>query len=399
MKKYFLPFFVLLVGSNITNRVFAQNTLDNLKLVTSSEVYFESTKHNISDEGAEQLNQVASQYLENISRKIRITAHTDAQGSKQSNYILSDKRANAVKYHLLSKGVPQEAIVIATFGADKPVADDNSDAGRKRNRRATVEIYDPAPEKVTVVEKKVMVEVPVSKVVEVPAKTVVEMPKSPVEMPAKTMEQPEIAMPYLSGVVRNSESGATVPALVLIHRLNGKVDSVMTDNNGVFKTLCTDNEPVMMDVFAKGFFYSTQDAIVTRGATPQKVEMQPIKVGSKAAINNLYFEGDAATLLKKSDPELSKLLRFMQLNEGLKVEIAGHVNAPGVEPSKLPKNEFDLSNSRAVTIRNFLISNGVVGNNISAKGYGNSEMRFPEPSNERQEELNRRVEIRVLGTN
>jgi outer membrane protein OmpA-like peptidoglycan-associated protein len=128
----------------------------------------------------------------------------------------------------------------------------------------------------------------------------------------------------------------------------------------------------------------------------QKIDLQPVQVGSIATISNLYFVGDEATLLKSSDFELAKILRFMQLNKDIKIEIAGHVNAPGVEPNKLPKDEFDLSTNRANTIRNFLIDHQFSENKITAKGYGNALMRYPEPISERQEELNRRVEIKVL---
>jgi peptidoglycan-associated lipoprotein len=58
--------------------------------------------------------------------------------------------------------------------------------------------------------------------------------------------------------------------------------------------------------------------------------------------------------------------------------------------------EFDLSTDRAEAIREFLINEGFSGEKITAKGYGNAQMRYPEPTSERQEELNRRVEIKVL---
>jgi OmpA-OmpF porin, OOP family len=113
----------------------------------------------------------------------------------------------------------------------------------------------------------------------------------------------------------------------------------------------------------------------------------------------LYFVGNEATLLKSSDTEMAKILRFMRLNEDITIEIAGHVNAPGVEPKKLPKEEFNISTRRATAIRNFLIHNGFSKEKITGKGYGNSQMKYPEPTTERQEELNRRVEIKVLGVN
>jgi outer membrane protein OmpA-like peptidoglycan-associated protein len=378
---------------------FAQNALENLRLAEQVNIYFESSKYTLTDQASGQLQEVVAKYKNNTALKMRITAHTDGQGNQQDNYVLSDKRANAVKYYFISKGVPPDAMVASTFGKDKPLADNDTENGRKMNRRATVEIYEPAPEKVKIVEKQVIVEKPVTQAPLV-EKMADSAPKSR-EIEPKPVEEVKIiedTKPYLQGVIQNSNTRAGVQAMVFVRHLNGKVDSLLTENNGTFKLLCAYDEPVTIDVFAKGYFYNSENVIVQRNAA-QNIELQPLQIGSIATISNLYFEGDAATLLKSSDTEMAKILRFMQLNKNIKIEIAGHVNAPGVDPKKLPKEEFDLSTDRAITIRNFLIDNGFSQEKIAAKGYGNSQMRYPEPTSERQEELNRRVEIKVLDIN
>jgi outer membrane protein OmpA-like peptidoglycan-associated protein len=236
-----------------------------------------------------------------------------------------------------------------------------------------------------VIEKPVIQTQTIEKVVEIPIKPTIQ-----------EENYIEDAKPYLKGVIRNGETGTPVQSTIYVKHANGKVDELKSEENGTFKLLCVFDEPVTIDVFAKGYFYGSQDAIITRNAI-QKIELLPVKVGNIATISNLYFEGDAPTLLKTSDAELAKILRFMQLNRGIQIEIAGHVNAPGVDPDNLPKEEFNLSTERANTIRNFLIDHGFSDEKITAKGYGNSMMRYPEPTSERQEELNRRVEIKILG--
>ncbi len=386
-----LNIFTVLFFCTLALPLSAQNVLDNLKLSEKVDIYFESSKYNVTEDALQQLQQIVTKYRHNTQLRLRITAHTDGQGTPQSNYILSDKRANAVKYYFISKGVPPEVLVASTFGQDKPIADNDTENGRKANRRATVEIYEPAPEKIQVVEKQVIVEKPViqtqvvEKIVSIPTKSEAE--------PPTVVEE---ARPYLQGVIQNSDTREVVRALIFVRHLNGTVDSLMTENNGTFKLLCAADEPVTIDVFAKGYFYGSQNVIASRNVA-HKIELQPLQIGSIAAITNLYFEGDAAILLKSSDVELAKILRFMQLNKDISIEIAGHVNAPGVNPKKLPKVEFDLSINRAIAIRNFLIAHHFSDEKITAKGYGNSQMRYPEPINERQEELNRRVEIKILG--
>jgi outer membrane protein OmpA-like peptidoglycan-associated protein len=435
---------------------YAQNVLDNLRLADKLDIYFETSKYNLTQEVSNQLMLVVAKYKQDNRLKIRITAHTDGQGSQQNNYILSDKRANAVKYFLIGLGVSPDALMASTFGMDKPLANNDTEDGRKMNRRATVEVYEPAPEVVKVVEK--IVEKPViqiqtvEKIVEKPVivekQVIVEKPVIQIQTVEKIVEKPVIVekqviqekivekpivaeksfndgqsfekmftnnsaevskksvntspkvaeadKPFLQGIIQNRDTKTGVPAMIFVKHLNGKVDSMMTEKDGSYKLLCSFDEIVTMDVFAKGYFYNSQDVVIKPNAA-QKIDLQPLQVGSVATISNLYFVGNEANLLKSSDAEMAKILRFMQLNKDISIEIAGHVNAPGVDPKKLPKEEFNISTKRALAIRKFLIKHGFSEAQIEGKGYGNSQMRYPDPINEQQEELNRRVEIKVLG--
>ena len=430
--------------------IFAQNVLDNLRLAEKMDIYFETSKFNLTHETTTQLQQIVAKYKQNSRLKIRITAHTDGQGTQQNNYILSDKRANTIKYFFIGQGIPPDALMASTFGKDKPLADNETEDGRKMNRRASVEVYEPAPEVVKIVEKQVIVEKPViqiqtiEKIVEKPViiekQVIVEKPVVQIQTVEKIVEKPVVVekqvvvekpvvqiqtvekivekpiektaevskksvvetpkaaedKPFLQGIIQNRDTKTGIPALLFVKHLNGKVDSLTTDQNGMYKLLCAFDEIVTIDVFAKGYFYNSQDVVIKPNAA-QKIDLQPLQVGSVATISNLYFVGNEATLLKSSDSEMAKILRFMQLNKEITIEIAGHVNAPGVDPKQLPKAEFNISTKRALSIRKFLIKNGFSEDKISGKGYGNSQMRYPDPINEQQEELNRRVEIKVLG--
>lgn len=64
-----------------------------------------------------------------------IGGHTDSQGSPEANRALSEARAGAVLAALRAQDLPQVGLVARGFGADDPVADNATDAGRARNRR------------------------------------------------------------------------------------------------------------------------------------------------------------------------------------------------------------------------------------------------------------------------
>ena len=68
-------------------------------------------------------------------RRFEIVGHTDGQGPRQRNVVLSEERANAVRAYLVGKGVPAVQFVTLGAGPDMPVADNTTADGRARNRR------------------------------------------------------------------------------------------------------------------------------------------------------------------------------------------------------------------------------------------------------------------------
>lgn len=72
------------------------------------------------------------------SAAVRVEGHTDSQGAAAANLALSQRRADAVRDALASAGVADERIQSVGLGADQPVADNASAAGRARNRRVEI---------------------------------------------------------------------------------------------------------------------------------------------------------------------------------------------------------------------------------------------------------------------
>lgn len=70
--------------------------------------------------------------------KLGVYGHTDNKGSDDVNIPLSQNRAEAVKAYLLKKGLKQNQIEAKGYGAEKPVADNSTEAGRSKNRRVEI---------------------------------------------------------------------------------------------------------------------------------------------------------------------------------------------------------------------------------------------------------------------
>lgn len=146
----------------------------------------------------------------------------------------------------------------------------------------------------------------------------------------------------------------------------------------------------------KGYMFSTT---VIKGAVEPEIyayiTLSPVSAGEKVVLDDIRFVGNETKVMRQSEGALLLLLRFMQENPEVAIEVQGHVNGPTFKNKK----EFvDLSTSRAKTVYDFLLVNDVEPERIAYKGFGNSEMLFPEPRNQQQSEANRRVEVQVLGT-
>ena len=146
----------------------------------------------------------------------------------------------------------------------------------------------------------------------------------------------------------------------------------------------------------KGYMFTT---VRVKGSTEKVVtvdiKLAPISAGEKVVLDDIRFVGNEDKVMRQSEASLLLLLRFMQENPKVKIEVQGHVNGPTF---KNKKEFIDLSTARAKTVYDFLLVNEIEPERLSYQGLGNSQMLYPEPKNKEQSEANRRVEVKVLGT-
>lgn len=99
-------------------------------------VYFDFDKYDVKAEYQQNLNELAQFMKDNPGAKIEIGGHTDYVGTDDYNYLLSGRRAKAVKDYLVAKGVKQDKIETVKYGESKPIASNSTNETRKYNRRA-----------------------------------------------------------------------------------------------------------------------------------------------------------------------------------------------------------------------------------------------------------------------
>ena len=115
--------------------------LDNYRSVADVSVNFAFDKANLNRESKGQLDTFATQLGSAKSYILEVTGGTDSVGSKEYNYDLSNRRADAVVQYLAAKyNVPAHKFYLIGIGKDQAVADNSTAEGRRKNRRVQIRL-------------------------------------------------------------------------------------------------------------------------------------------------------------------------------------------------------------------------------------------------------------------
>jgi OOP family OmpA-OmpF porin len=116
-----------------------KNELKTGDVVQLNSIFFETAKSELADDSYPELDKLVDLLERNPKMEIRINGHTDSQGNADSNQKLSEARAKAVFDYLIEKGISNE-IDYKGFGSTKPIAGNDTEEGRKKNRRVEFEV-------------------------------------------------------------------------------------------------------------------------------------------------------------------------------------------------------------------------------------------------------------------
>jgi len=87
-----------------------------------------------------EIDRIANVLIKYPDTVIQVEGHTDSTGSESYNMDLSSRRAEAVKNLLVQKGVGPSRILTIAYGESKPIAANDSDYGRAKNRRVEIKV-------------------------------------------------------------------------------------------------------------------------------------------------------------------------------------------------------------------------------------------------------------------
>lgn len=111
-----------------------------ITLSDAGDVLFASSQSGLTPTAKSQLDALMSKFEDADVVSIKVVGHTDSVGSDAYNQALSERRASSVAEYLLSQGVAPNKVTSEGKGESQPIADNETEAGRAKNRRVDLHV-------------------------------------------------------------------------------------------------------------------------------------------------------------------------------------------------------------------------------------------------------------------
>jgi outer membrane protein OmpA-like peptidoglycan-associated protein/tetratricopeptide (TPR) repeat protein len=214
------------------------------------------------------------------------------------------------------------------------------------------------------------------------------------ELPASL--RPHIVT-YVKGNVNDIKTHEPLEAAVEIIDLQNNTpvyQDYSSANEGDFLATITSGKNYGLNISKSGYlFYSDNFSLV--GYKEQKpfhikALLSPIEVGNKVILKNIFFDTNKFDLQSDSKAELLKLVEFLNVNPTVHIEISGHTDNVGA----VQFNQT-LSENRAKSVYQYLVTNGIPAARLVYKGYGETQPIAPNTTDENKAK-NRRTEFMII---
>lgn len=214
-----------------------------------------------------------------------------------------------------------------------------------------------------------------------------------------TFELPETLKPQKTIFVRvfifnkNGDKECKADQVSVID-LNSKDTAFSSNNVSKFLTCLNVEKQYALNILKKGYLMYSKNFSLENGLDSTNYDiyayLEPIELNEKFTLKNLFFETDSYNINPVSYVELDRLVKFLQINPDVNIQISGHTDNVGTY-----QYNIQLSEKRAKAVADYLISQGINEKRISYKGYGFTKPIAPN-TNENGRKMNRRTEIVII---
>jgi len=217
--------------------------------------------------------------------------------------------------------------------------------------------------------------------------------------PPVVIEEPPVVIEdcFVSGRVYSEAGGTPITGARVTIRDNstGYERESYSDNSGYYSFKTDAGSSYTITTSYECYYSESKTTNIGDCTVTVDLPMRPISVGDISLLH-IYYDLDKAFIRPDAEPELSKLLSFLQNNPSVTVELASHTDVRGGD-----RYNQDLSQRRANSATAWLIERGLDPSRITAMGYGESQL-VNECANgvncsEDKHQQNRRTEFRITG--
>lgn len=202
---------------------------------------------------------------------------------------------------------------------------------------------------------------------------------------------------WVKGKVFDKKTNAGLPSAVELSdiKTGNLVSKIQTDEDGNYLVTLPVGKDYAFNVNRKGYlFYSDNFSLQKNNGDSAfivNIPLQPIEKGATIVLKNIFFETGKFELKNESKSELDKLVKLLNENPDLKIQLDGHTDNVGQE-----KDNQMLSANRAKAVVGYLLGKSINMNRLAYKGFGSTK---PVAGNatEQGKALNRRTELSITG--
>ena len=232
--------------------------------------------------------------------------------------------------------------------------------------------------------------------------------------------EPELEF-SISGTITDNKGEPLSDAQIKVVGNNGVMTSAKTKKNGSYKINLPKNANYVILGTCRGFLNNKSEIEIPNleDSKDFKIDFTLNSVSKPVKMNNIFYEFGSAKLTPESTDGLNDLVKLLNDNPNITIEIGAHTDFVGSEEANIK-----LSQERAMSVVNYLTEHGIEAARITAKGYGETTPVVPDRNlvakyrflkvnvplteefisklnSEQQEiakQINRRTEFKVLKT-
>ncbi|HEV8082865.1 MAG TPA: OmpA family protein [Chitinophagaceae bacterium] len=201
---------------------------------------------------------------------------------------------------------------------------------------------------------------------------------------------------WVKGKVFDIKTKNGLPASVELVDVKSRelVSKLQTDEDGNYLVTLPVGKDYAFNVKRKGYLFYSENYNISETYSDSTfqvdIPLQPIEASARMVLKNVFFDTKKTGLNPESITELDNVVRLLNENPHLKIQISGYTDNVGK-----PADNLKLSTGRAVAVVNYLLSKSIKNERLTFKGFGETN---PVAANKTEEgrAMNRRTELSVV---